>query len=250
MKFVSGIIIGTLIGGASIVCANQTIQAIQNNQIKVSLNGQVQIFKDENTGEVQYPITYHNRTYLPLRNVAQLAGLNVDYDAEQNTAILKKDVLDYEIAKKVYEDGNRVFVGTNFDIKCILSKDGKQINFLDKDGKTEGLTINYDGFDGNVVAAINIVKGDPSAYEFPIYVLNDKGEVYEGEIGGGKLEFMDFFGQADRIKVLGIACKTIERKKVIPYFDGLYSAENVLTYQIYAKLENGEEILLVEKDLY
>jgi hypothetical protein len=77
-----------VIGGLTVVGANQAIQAIQNTEIKVSLNGQIQEFKDELTGETQYPITYNSRTYLPLRNVAQLSGLDVDYDTASNTAIL------------------------------------------------------------------------------------------------------------------------------------------------------------------
>lgn len=89
-KLVGGLLAGVIIGGVTVVGANQAIQAIQNTEIKVSLNGQVQTFKDETTGEVQYPITYHDRTYLPLRNVAQLAGLKVDYDSESNEAKLKE----------------------------------------------------------------------------------------------------------------------------------------------------------------
>ena len=89
-RFLLGLITGVALTGTTLVFANMQIQAILNQQIKVSLNGQVQEFKDETTGETQYPITYHDRTYLPLRNVAQLAGLNVDYDANSNTAILTK----------------------------------------------------------------------------------------------------------------------------------------------------------------
>ncbi len=89
LKLVGGLLAGMIIGGATVVGANQAIQALQNTEIKVSLNGQVQTFKDETTGEVQFPITYHNRTFLPLRNVAQLAGLDVDYDNGTNTAVLK-----------------------------------------------------------------------------------------------------------------------------------------------------------------
>ncbi len=83
-----------VLGSATIVGANQAIQAIQNDQIKINLNGQVQTFKDESTGEVQYPLTYHDRTYLPLRNVAQLAGLYVDYDGNTQTVLLSssKDI--------------------------------------------------------------------------------------------------------------------------------------------------------------
>ncbi len=87
-KLVGGLLAGMIIGGATVVGANQAIQALQNTEIKVSLNGQIQEFKDETTGETQYPITYHDRTYLPLRNVAKLAGLNVDYDEKTNTALL------------------------------------------------------------------------------------------------------------------------------------------------------------------
>ena len=88
LKVVLGTVTCIIIGGLTVVGANQAIQAIQNTEIKVSLNGQVQTFKDGTNGEIQYPITYHDRTYLPLRNVAQLAGLNVEYDNKSNEAIL------------------------------------------------------------------------------------------------------------------------------------------------------------------
>ena len=88
LKVICGTLAGFILGGLTIAGANQAIQAIQNTEIKVSLNGTIQNFKDETTGEKQYPITYHDRTYLPLRNVAQLTGLNVDYDASSNTALL------------------------------------------------------------------------------------------------------------------------------------------------------------------
>ena len=88
LKVICGTVAGFIIGGLTVVGANQAIQALQNTEIKVSLNGVVQNFKDELTGETQYPITYHDRTYLPLRNVAQLAGLRVDWDENSNTALL------------------------------------------------------------------------------------------------------------------------------------------------------------------
>ena len=87
--FVIGLATGLTVAGASLVLANSQIQAILNDQIKVTLNGQVQEFKDETTNETQYPITYHDRTYLPLRTVANLVGVDVDYDANTNTAKLK-----------------------------------------------------------------------------------------------------------------------------------------------------------------
>ena len=86
--FIVGLATGLTIAGATFVLANSQIQAILNDQIKVTLDGQLQVFKDEITNETQYPITYHDRTYLPLRTVANLVGVNVDYDAESNTAML------------------------------------------------------------------------------------------------------------------------------------------------------------------
>lgn len=86
--FILGAVAGLTIAGASLVFANSQIQAILNNQIKVTLNGITQEFRDESTNEVQYPITYHDRTYLPLRTVANLVGVGVDYDANTNTALL------------------------------------------------------------------------------------------------------------------------------------------------------------------
>jgi len=89
--FILGLTTGVVLTGASLVLANSQIQAILNDQIKVTLNGQAQEFKDETTNEIQYPITYQNRTYLPLRTVANLVGVDVDYDASSNTAILNSD---------------------------------------------------------------------------------------------------------------------------------------------------------------
>ena len=86
--FILGAVAGLTIAGASLVFANSQIQAILNNQIKVTLNGITQEFRDESTNEVQYPITYHDRTYLPLRTVANLVGVGVDYDANTNPALL------------------------------------------------------------------------------------------------------------------------------------------------------------------
>lgn len=86
--FLLGLVTGIILMGVSLVFASTQIQAILNDQIKVSLDGTIQEFRDETTNEVQYPITYHDRTYLPLRTVANLVGVGVDYNAETNTAIL------------------------------------------------------------------------------------------------------------------------------------------------------------------
>ncbi len=146
-NMVLGVAIGFLLGGVSIVGANQAIQAIQNDQIKVSLNGTIQEFRDETTNEVQYPITYNDRTYLPLRNVAQLSGLSVDYDSASNTALLKgqkdeknfdsifKDILEWEdntgnfhSIRKLNLDGKEVFT-------CRTGEGSPHLEIFDSEGK-------------------------------------------------------------------------------------------------------------------
>ena len=112
--FILGLTTGVVLTGASLVLANSQIQAILNDQIKVTLNGQVQEFKDETTNETQYPITYHDRTYLPLRTVANLVGVDVDYDASSNTAILNtRNILANNIInetnKELLKIGNELF---------------------------------------------------------------------------------------------------------------------------------------------
>ncbi|MBQ9280082.1 MAG: hypothetical protein IJ215_03450 [Clostridia bacterium] len=85
----TSVIIGMLIGGATFVAADASVQAILNGQIKVTLDGELQEFRDESTNAVQLPLTYRDRTYLPMRTLANLVGVSVDYDATTNTAILK-----------------------------------------------------------------------------------------------------------------------------------------------------------------
>lgn len=89
-KYILGCVTGFVLGSITIVCASEAIRAIQNTDIKVRLNGRIQELTDETTGETQYPITYNNRTYLPLRSVAKLSGLEIDFDNDSNTIFLNE----------------------------------------------------------------------------------------------------------------------------------------------------------------
>ncbi len=85
IKMIGSAVAVFLICGLSFVFANQTINAMQNTEIKVSLDGINQVLKDETTGEVQYPITYRNRTYMPLRTIANNWGIDVNYNEKENS---------------------------------------------------------------------------------------------------------------------------------------------------------------------
>ncbi len=63
------------------------ISAHLNNGIKVVLHGE-KFEPKETDGSKLVPITYKGRTYLPLRAVAEAAGLEVTWDANTSTAYL------------------------------------------------------------------------------------------------------------------------------------------------------------------
>lgn len=140
-----GLTAGIIIGGLTVTGANQAIQVMQNDQIKIKLNGKVQTFRDEITGEIQYPITYHDRTYLPMRNVAQLSGLSVEWDEENNTAELNKN---FDIVLTEDQFGVRdVFYFKNYLCTLYTAPWGQvqsDLNLVDSNGSVKKFGVYYD----------------------------------------------------------------------------------------------------------
>ncbi len=79
--------LGIVIGASMTAFATQLLTNVYlNDGIRISINGVVQDLRDATTGEKEYPLTYKNRTYIPLRSVATLLGFNVGYVEATNTA--------------------------------------------------------------------------------------------------------------------------------------------------------------------
>jgi hypothetical protein len=76
------------IAGTSIAAVPTAIQATLSPDVTVRLNGEVQRFTDVN-GNVVYPILYRGTTYLPIRAVAGLVGLGVEWDGANRTVLLE-----------------------------------------------------------------------------------------------------------------------------------------------------------------
>lgn len=181
--FILGLTIGIVLTGASLVLASSQIQAILNDQIKVTLNGKIQEFKDETTNEIQYPITYHDRTYLPLRTVANLVGVNVDYDKNSNTALLTTK--NYSEPKNIdftYEDliGTWYIVNPYNEYDKIVFKDSENVEYYLDDyyciSGTYGIQGNAIGMDFS-----NYFESNEYDNSFTFYVT---GEM----IGKGKMQ--------------------------------------------------------------
>ncbi|MBR3280898.1 MAG: hypothetical protein IKI57_03510 [Clostridia bacterium] len=78
---------GILIGSTMTVFAAQLVSPVYlNTELKISKDGVIQTLRDAATGAVEYPLTYRDRTYIPLRSVATILGYNVGYEADTNTA--------------------------------------------------------------------------------------------------------------------------------------------------------------------
>lgn len=76
-----------IVVGANAADTLKTITASLNYGITIKYNGEVQEMKDA-TGNRVYPISYEGTTYLPVRAVANLLGIEVNWDGATNTVYL------------------------------------------------------------------------------------------------------------------------------------------------------------------
>lgn len=86
----------------------QKVTAYINGDLNITYNGDEFQPREEN-GALITPIVYNNRTYLPVRAVAELANMYVDYNDETKTVILLSEEEDLSGAipyKDAQEDNN------------------------------------------------------------------------------------------------------------------------------------------------
>ncbi len=92
----TAIVLGMTVSGAAGVYAGSKLEKINaylNHGITFNVNGADQSLADSN-GKKLVPITYRNTTYLPVRAIANLAGINISFDAANQRIRLetKQDV--------------------------------------------------------------------------------------------------------------------------------------------------------------
>jgi len=66
---------------------NRNITALMNYELTIRLDGEALTLRDVSGNEVQ-PLTFEGTTYLPLRALAEIVGLEVDWDAATQTVLL------------------------------------------------------------------------------------------------------------------------------------------------------------------
>lgn len=93
----------TLGVGASGTLTN--ISAYLNNRLNIDLNGE-KFDAKEKDGSILYPITYNDRTYLPVRALSEKLGLEVSWDENTQTIVIEEsDSLKYSFDFKVDNEG-------------------------------------------------------------------------------------------------------------------------------------------------
>ena len=89
MSILTGTLVAVLSFGVGAMASNglREVTAYVNTALNIQLNGNAfEAYEDD--GSAVLPITYNDRTYLPVRAVANACGLSVDYDNDTNTVIL------------------------------------------------------------------------------------------------------------------------------------------------------------------
>ena len=70
--------------------SDKAVTATIATNFTVTLDGAVKTFKDE-AGNAVYPVLYNGTTYLPVRAVANLVGLSIDWDSASKSILLSSD---------------------------------------------------------------------------------------------------------------------------------------------------------------
>ena len=162
------VVFGIMIG-ANAADTVKTIIATLNYGITVKYNGETQELKDANGNRV-YPISYEGTTYLPVRAVANLLGIEVNWDGPTNTVWLGEGFVPTPSTPSsssggVYTVGGGK-IGTHIDpVFGIEVMDGWHVEKV-KDGKAKivndetGATLILGGFEG-YVAGTGQITSDP-----------------------------------------------------------------------------------------
>lgn len=114
----------------------ETITATLDRGIKVTYNGEKQIFTDVN-GKIVYPIVYEGTTYLPIRAMSALVDLPVAWDGENYSVVLGGEG-DAEGKKDPVGTPDTINVTINpvLDSNIKVIYNGATMTFTDVNGKT------------------------------------------------------------------------------------------------------------------
>lgn len=87
--------------------SSETVTALLNRSLSIEYNGKTQTMTDAN-GKTVYPITYNDSTYLPVRAICDMLGIEIDWDEEGSRVLISDDNRRTETADKIIQSGDPV----------------------------------------------------------------------------------------------------------------------------------------------
>lgn len=128
----------------------QEIQAYLNGELKVRVNGEIAILKDADGNQV-LPITYEGTTYLPVRGIANLLDIPVNYDEQAKEVLLGELAAGVPISREDFnntlysKDPAQTQFGGNEYSEVLYSAPGSNIKYtaLSPAGKYTKLVLQF-----------------------------------------------------------------------------------------------------------
>ncbi|MBQ7298323.1 MAG: hypothetical protein IJW77_00595 [Clostridia bacterium] len=171
----------------------QEIKAYLNYDLAIRYDGELQTMYDAN-GKQVVPISYNGTTYLPIRAVGNMMGIDVLWDGENYQVLLGKtgqaidfienftpysNTFTYEHRKysdgKTYQLGDKTYShfiamnNSNYYGEGYYDLAGKYESLTFDIYSTEDQTVNIYGDNGQLLAAINVIGNDlPKTYTINI----------------------------------------------------------------------------------
>lgn len=182
--------------GAGAAPVLQKITAQLNWAIKFNIEGVSWIPKDEN-GNSLAPITYNNRTYLPVRAVSEALGTSVNWDQKSQTIHLGESTNEVSITSVEKKLTSRVFQTTDKKYTVQNGKDYKS-GFVFEDlnsvntmmdlipnGKYQKLNLSFVNLDMRKDIRIQVKSGEIVLKDITISAGQPIGDV-DLNVGGHK----------------------------------------------------------------
>ena len=155
------VVVGMVVG-ANAADTLKTITASLNYGITIKYNGEVQEMKDANSNRV-YPISYEGTTYLPVRAVANLLGIEVNWDGPTQTVWLGEGFVPTPTPQASDTSSNTASANPyTIPAGTVVTIDGKEYTSTGEpifEGKTlggKGFTIGYNSSGQKFAIANNL----------------------------------------------------------------------------------------------
>ena len=140
---------------------NESISVKLDCDVTVAYNGTAQRFADNN-GATVYPMNYGGTTYLPVRAVSGLLGLDISFDGTTNTVALKNGGT--VTAAKAPVKGNSQTVTALMNRQMSITYNGATQSFTDVNGKAV-YPISYNGTTYLPVRAVSGLLNLPVSFD-------------------------------------------------------------------------------------